>query len=156
MSGLDTLRKEVAVAFAAASPPLPDRIAEDTDWDAGDITESFKAFLDAPVTDEVLKNHAKSLPGLAPEAFVFFLKDYLSYGIANPTTEVAENLIYRLSSTDPANPYWRERLKLMSLAQKQAVINCCSYLLEQATEGVLRRSLEDALRVWSLEATESN
>jgi hypothetical protein len=151
MNRLEILKKEIAEAFGLADRPTPDEIAVDSDWDAADIRNSFKPFLNDAVSDDVLERHAKSLPGFGTKAFVFFLKDYLRFGITKPTTEVAENLIYRLSAVDPADPDWRERLGLMSIEQKRVVIDCCRYLLQQLpqNEKTLRVSLENALRSWA-------
>jgi hypothetical protein len=151
MPALDRLEGRIAQTFGATPAPSKREIAVGTDWDAEAITKAFGLFLKSPVTKEVLEVHAKSLPAFTPRAFVFFLKDYLRYAIRNPATELTEHLIYRLSSVKSADPYWAERLRLLSKEQRDVIAEWCGLVLEQLPEQekVLRKHLRDAIQGWT-------
>lgn len=144
-------KERIASAFSHVKAPSAERIAVGSDWDAEAIAKAFSPFLAKRVPASTLESHAKSLPAFAPEAFLFFLKDYLRYSLDHPNTELTEHLIYRLSSVKPSEPYWAERLRLFSDEQRQAITAHCEVLRRKLpkTEAALRKHLEDAIRAWS-------
>ena len=144
--------EEIFHEFILTIKPVAGAISHVSDWDSEAIEHDFSTWLEQPVPDDVLIEHAKSLPAFTPKAFVFFLKDYLIYGLRYPDSELAEHLIYRLSAANQEEDYWKQRLLLLSARQKEIIAVWCECMIKKLSneEIFLREKLVQASQFWYL------
>ncbi len=150
---VEDLKLSILREFASVPVPEANKIAVENDWDAESINDDFSNFLEKPVDVLVLEEHAQSLAALTPDAFVFFLKDYLLHALdySNCSSDFMQNLIFRLGSVEINDKYWAERIKLFSSPQAKVVSDFCSFLIKlmPESENFLKEHLEIAIMVWN-------
>jgi hypothetical protein len=152
----ENLKQTIAEAFADVPAPADDRIAKcsrpECDECAG-IRWGFKQLTHDLVRPYELEYHHGALPLLFPEAFHYFISDYMCYSVEHPISQVAEFTRYSLAPTD-YDDFWRERFLAFSAPHKQAVIAFLEFLRAQEIEGddedhwKYKDSIDDGIKIW--------
>ena len=145
----EDLKSRVRSAFSTCTPPHEDELVED-DWDASRIRADFAPYLRATLPPAIVEAHANSLPALKPRAFLYFLRDYLLYGLDHIDSAVSEYLIFRLHELDWDEAYGRDRLSMFSKTQRDTVADCCEWFLDNSPdrEMYIRKLLREAVVKW--------
>jgi hypothetical protein len=136
-AAVETLKQKIAQAFADAPQPSEDRIAKcskpECDECAG-IRWGFKRLTHDLIRPYELEYHHSALPLLFPEAFHYFISDYMCYSIEHPDSLVASFTRQSLGEAG-VDEFYMERFRLFTARQREPVIAFFEFLRSQEIEG---------------------
>ena len=134
---INELSRRIISEFSTARPPKSNEIALENDWDADAINYDFSKFLLRPVDESILENHDKSLAGFTPEAFAYFVKDYMLYTInhideiESAENELIEHMIFRFSNLDTNDKDWQEIIRILTPRQIGVILEFLKFLKKE-------------------------
>jgi hypothetical protein len=152
-SRLDTLKRQIADAFADVPYPGDDRIVDDpSDWEAADLLACFKGRHWKALTHEDLFQNSLTFVGL--EAFSFYLPAYL-YAALDDYKDLTDVVYLLCPTTD--NPKLLEwdlrRFDRLNARQRAAVRSFLEYMRDEMGHyfAIKTRFQEALTRYWARE-----
>ena len=130
---------------------------EERGWEYVDIVKDFSSicsclkFLykkDLSCLRETLEWHKDSLPGFTPEGFVYVLKYYLLYSLENPSSDVADCVVFHLSGIDKGKRYWKNRYNVLSGNQRLAIVRFLSYMKNMNDFKEFNNTIDQGIGEW--------
>ena len=145
---ITALKELIDNAFADVPRPKVSELSYEGDWENEVITKQFASYIDEEPPMEFIDKMADSIAGLAPKAFVYFLRYYLDYSIYDPNSRIAEFTINHLSSVNMNNKYWIDRCKLLNIRHRQAICSFFYYLNIQKDFQDVLNVTDEGIKIW--------
>lgn len=140
---------------------MPDKV-EEKGWEYVDIVKDFSSICDCLVSSykkdlsclgDTLEWHKDSLPAFTSEGFVYILKYYLLYSLENPSSDVADRVVFHLSGIDKRKQYWRDRYNALSRSQRSAIVGFLNYMKNMIDFKEFKNEIDHGIGRW-IERTE--
>jgi hypothetical protein len=147
------VRETIVRAFAGVEHPTGRDLAPHDCDECEDVRERLAPRSFEAVPDEDLDWLRDSLPLLGPKGLNYYLPAYLLRVLREPEWDGTEYVMYHLSPTRESlakePEYWRSRLGIFSLQQREAVLAFFSWLQLSTVGWQYDPEIAAAREIWS-------
>ncbi len=142
--------KKIYKVFSYAEKPSITEITPHRCEECDEIRDSFYAYDQKSIPDNLIKKFFDSLPLLSPKALKYYLPRFLEFSLLNRDELVFEFCLYHLTGGKPNDPYWEDRIKIFNQKEKE-LLKEYSMLCKQLSKDfpIDGATLERALQFWS-------
>ena len=126
-------------------------------WEYVDIVDNFSSISDCleslykkdlSCLGNALEWHKDSLPGFTPEGFQFILKYYLLYSLDNPSSNVADYVVFHLSEIDKEKRYWKDRYNVLSKDQRLSIVEFLNHMKSMDDFKAFMNTMDKGIASW--------